>query len=380
MSDFEVKVVRINDVYDHPNADRLSIVKIGGYECVSGKMDDGSPRYKAGDLVVYVPEDALLPEYLLKSQGFWNEGGTLSGAGGNRVKAVRLRGVVSQGILIGVTHFHIVTNESGEALGVREGDDVAEFLGIKKYEPGIPANMAGSVTRAPHPGAAGLSGNIIVKYDFENIKKNHDIFEDGELVYLTEKLHGTFCQIGYIPGMEHEEGFGSWYVASKGLGKQGLCFQNVASNLYTNVLKGFLNSEVSNRVLELSSRFHNAPIRIFGEIFGKGVQDLDYGFESAEFRMFDILIRENHWANYIQMEALEKDLLIERVPVLAVAPYSEAFVNEHRDGKTTLGAKHTREGVVIRSYNELTHPKYGRRIAKAISPEYLLRKNATEYT
>lgn len=378
MSEFEVKVVRINDVYDHPNADRLSIVKIGGYECISGKLEDGSPRYKAGDLVVYVPEDALLPEYLLKSQGFWKDGGTLSGPQGNRVKAVRLRGVVSQGILIGTTHFHILANDKGEMLGVCEGDEVGEFLGIQKYEPTIPVQMSGAVTRAPHPGSSGLLG-IIHKYDFENIKKHPDMFEDGELVYFTEKLHGTFCQIGFIPDMNHEEGFGNWFVASKGLGKQGLCFQSVASNLYTTALRGLLESESASRIIELSNDLGNKPIRIFGEIFGKGVQDLDYGFDRPEFRMFDILIGEDHWATYTQINSLSFDLMIKNVPVLFSGFYSEQVVVEYRDGKTTLGGNHIREGIVIRSLNELKHPKHGRKIAKAVSPDYLLRKGGTEY-
>ena len=61
MSNFEVLVSKIDDIYDHPNADRLSLVKIRDYVCISAKLDDGSHRYKKDHLVVYVPEDSIVP-------------------------------------------------------------------------------------------------------------------------------------------------------------------------------------------------------------------------------------------------------------------------------------------------------------------------------
>ena len=35
MSEFAVEVVKIDNVYNHPDADRLTIVEIGGYKCIS---------------------------------------------------------------------------------------------------------------------------------------------------------------------------------------------------------------------------------------------------------------------------------------------------------------------------------------------------------
>ena len=68
-------------------------------------------------------------------------------------------------------------------------------------------------------------------------------------------------------------------------------------------------------------------------------------------------------------------------------PYSKAKVLELTDGKTTLiGPRgtmpHIREGVVVKSADEVRHPKYGRKIAKSVSEAYLMRKteNATEYS
>ena len=105
MSTFACNVVEIDAVTDHPNADRLSLVRIGGYTCISAKLEDGSHRYQARDLVVYIPEAAVLPEWMLKQMDFWKDGkGTLNGSRGDRVKAIKLRDIVSQGVLYQLEH------------------------------------------------------------------------------------------------------------------------------------------------------------------------------------------------------------------------------------------------------------------------------------
>ena len=188
MSDFSVKVVEIIEpVENHPNADRLSIIRIGGYLCISAKMEDGSHRYKQGDLVVYVPEGAVVPEYLL-NPGFWDEEkgkGILAGSKGNRVKAKRLRDVFSQGILFPVEYDDrgsaILLGEDGTYIFVKNGDNVAEHLNIIKYEPPIPIALSGEVMS--------IFGHT-AKYDFESIQTLPDLFEIGENVIVTEKLHG----------------------------------------------------------------------------------------------------------------------------------------------------------------------------------------------
>jgi RNA ligase (TIGR02306 family) len=187
MSTFEVKVRKLEpgSVTDHPDADRLSLIKIMDYVAISAKLEDGSHRYSEGDLVVYVPEGAVVPDYLLKP-GFWNDEknmGILSGPKGNRVKAMRLRGIFSQGILFGVEHNmqYFLTVADGSKVEVFEGQDVAELLGIEKYSPPIPPALAGEVCN--------IHGKT-VKYDFDSIQTLTDLFAEGEEVVVTEKLHG----------------------------------------------------------------------------------------------------------------------------------------------------------------------------------------------
>lgn len=202
MSTFSCPVVRVASVENHPNADRLSIVKLEGlgYTCISAKLADGSPRYAVGDLVVYVPSASVLPEWLLRRMDFWNEElgkGTLAGSNGDRVKPMRLRGVFSDGVLVPVKQaVHVVgrqinrpnvvegpTSPERDATQfiVAVGDDASSFLGITKYEPPIPVHLAGEVTNL---------FDHTIKYDFERLESVPDMFAPGELVVATEKLHG----------------------------------------------------------------------------------------------------------------------------------------------------------------------------------------------
>lgn len=74
-----------------------------------------------------------------------------------------------------------IRNEAGERLDVVVGMDVSSFLSITKYEPPVPIGMAGEVCAI-----FGKTAN----YDFESIQTVPDLFEDGEEVVATEKLHG----------------------------------------------------------------------------------------------------------------------------------------------------------------------------------------------
>ncbi|MCY3986242.1 MAG: RNA ligase (ATP), partial [Candidatus Dadabacteria bacterium] len=192
MSTFDVRIHRIT-IEPHPNADRLELAVIGGYRCIIGK-----DQYRTGMLAAYIPEAAICPEDIIAELGLE---GRLSGKQKNRVKAVRLRGILSQGLV------YPLTGKKLKKISVSEGDDVMGLLGITKYEPPIPINLAGEAW-----GAYGAT----LKYDIENLKRYPDAFLNGEQVVVTEKLHGTWCCLGLHP--DHETPI----VTSKGLSAQGL--------------------------------------------------------------------------------------------------------------------------------------------------------------
>ena len=147
MSSFECKVYKLT-IEEHPNADAIELARVGDYLSIVKKGE-----FKTGDLGVYIPEAAVCPEWLLKEIGLE---GKLAGKAKNRVKAIKLRGILSQGLIYPVigesSNFpdactFAVKNET-DTMGVGEGDDVTEFLGITKYEPVIPSSMSGEVFNA----------------------------------------------------------------------------------------------------------------------------------------------------------------------------------------------------------------------------------------
>jgi len=373
MSNFTCEVMTIDEVYKHPEADRLSIVKVRGYNCISNLKDDGEPRYKAGDLAVYIPEGAVLPEWLLQKMGFWKDGkGMLAGSKGNRVKAIKLRGIVSQGILYPIVDgcFQLADGTYSPAT---VGDNAAEDLGIIKYEPVIPASMSGEVFN--------IGRENTLNFDIENIQKYPNIFVDDEEVVFTEKLHGTFCALAYGSALDDPAIIeGKYFAFSKGLGAQGLVFKDCeknAGNIYQRALVKYMpQMKIISQGIPAGS-----TIFILGELYGAGIQDLIYdGTGEVKFRFFSVVVKTNGEDIYQSEELLSfVALAFQRVPILYRGPFSMSKVNEFKDGNTTLGTN-IREGLVITPVVERRCDEFGRVALKAISAEYLLRKgNTTEY-
>jgi RNA ligase (TIGR02306 family) len=385
MSNFECPVVRIS-IEAHPNADAIEIARVGDYQSIVKKG-----QFADGDLAVYIPEQAVVPENMLREMGMYDDfkgKGGLAGTMGNRVKAIKLRGVVSQGLIYPLEYSHsdaesyyfIPLEGNNSFVAVEEGEDVAEWLGITKYEPKIPSNMAGRVI--------GADFNATAKYDFENIKKQPSLFEEGELVVITEKIHGTLLQIGVVPSNMANEKFykGRVVISSKGMGAKGLILDhNDETNIYaqTAVKHGLLDI-MFDKFADGTDLFER-PVFLFGEVYGvtksgAGVQDLKYDGTEIGFRAFDLCNGNRGKEEFAPQEGFVyfcDDSGVPRVPVLYEGEYSKDKLLELTDGLTTLGGAHIREGVVVKSALETQHPKYGRKIAKSVSNAYLLRKGET---
>lgn len=137
-------IVNIDNVEKHPNADALDICTVGGWKCVT-KLGD----FKKDDLAVYLRIDSWCPTTLAPFLSKGKEPREFNGVKGERLRTVKLRGELSQGLLlpvtIGIGGFPFIKSVSGEIVVVNEGDDVTEALGIQKWERPIPACLAGMV-------------------------------------------------------------------------------------------------------------------------------------------------------------------------------------------------------------------------------------------
>lgn len=361
MATFEVRVVPIT-VEAHPNADALELARVGGYVSVIPKG-----RYTTGDLVAYIPEQAVVPDPILDELGLR---GKLAGPEANRVRALKLRGILSQGLVLPARD------------GWVAGDDVTEALGIVKYIPPIPAHMAGSMW------AAGFDRTV--KFDIENIKRFPDVIAEGEAVVYTEKLHGTWCQMGVMPPDLTDPVHGGLVVSSKGMADQGLAFMPHAAENQNNLyLRAARVHDVEQRVRDVYGDL-TAPVFVLGEVYGAGVQKgFDYGANAGQdetlgFRVFDVYVGlpgQGRYLDEVELDSFIGASGLERVPVLYRGPHSEAKLAEFTDGLTTLGKGHIREGVVICPVFERRHDELGRVKLKSISAAYLTRKGEqTEYT
>lgn len=416
----EVLVVCIDDVEKHPDADRLEILHIGGFRCVVNLNEDGSSRYRVDDFVVYIPEGSVLTEPYMHKFGWWDQEkdrGLLAGGARNRVKAMKIRGVLSQGIVHALVSQDSgsIENEAGETIQVQEGEDVAAFLKIVKWDPladvvdeqgrRLKNKMAGNLM--PLPTEKGLP----LRYEIENIKKGHS-FEPDMLVDVTEKLHGTLIQVGFdptwrkkwkaveAPDWENGEpvdmvedlscvgfgGTGKVYVTSKGIAKSGLVFKNDAVNEGNLYVRAASDKGMVNFVEQLASMWGmKKAVVVFGEVIG--VQDLKYGLQPGdhEVRVFDIWVEDLGWLPAEMMRALCVHNFVGFVPCLTMREWSE-LQNSYEDMTggnsiaSILMAPQIREGIVLKPASNKGVDRRGRRmIYKSISEQYLLRKGGTEF-
>ncbi|TRO66141.1 RNA ligase (ATP) [Streptomyces sp. IB201691-2A2] len=342
-------------VHEHPNADALELAQVGLYRAVVAKG-----VYRTGETAVYIPEQSVLPEDLIEELGLT---GRLAGSRSDRVKAVRLRGELSQGIVCRPKALAGVDLARAAA----DGTDFAERLGITKWVPPIPPTMDGEVESAP---------GLLPWVDIENIQRYPDIFAPGEDVVLTEKLHGSACLLTYFA----EDG--RVQVSSKGFGAKYLALTEDPRNLYWRAVHGH---GVAAAAARLAERLGARRVGIFGEVYGAGVQDLTYGAdgrrETLGYAVFDVSAEidgEVRWLDATELLTGELPL----VPRLYEGPYDIGRVLEFASGRETVSGQglHLREGVVIRPAIERYSPVTGgRAVAKAVSPAYLTRKGGTEY-
>lgn len=134
-------IQRIEEVRDIENADAIQAYRVLGWWVV-----DRKGAHKVGDLVVYLSLDSWVPHELAPFLSKGSVPREYNGVKGERLRTIKLRGQVSQGLLLRVgerDYMYYVMKPSGQLVTVHEGDDVTEFLNIQKWEAPIPAQLQG---------------------------------------------------------------------------------------------------------------------------------------------------------------------------------------------------------------------------------------------
>lgn len=352
MSTTIATIERITSVEPHPNADRLDVVKVLGFQVVTGKGN-----CKPGDDVFYFPPDLLLPAEHADALGVTNylKHATFPGETEKRpcrVGAARLRGVPSYGFVAPVD-VSPVPMESYEV-----GQDVTEWFGAEKYVPPVRVGC----------GEAERDFGTFHQYtSIENIQRYPDLIPEGTDVIITEKIHGTNSRMGLCRDNSGEHIFmaGSHKVRRK-----------AGEGLYW----AFFTDEIRAMLSMISDANEGADVILFGEIFGPGVQDMHYAQTEKVFRAFDISV-DGKYLDYEKFLDYCHAWNIETVPEIYIGPFSHAVCESYTYGDTTFGVTSGfkgREGIVIKPVIEQVDRAGRRMIAKSVSADYLSRKGAED--
>lgn len=310
-----------------PDADAIEKATVLGWQLVVKKGE-----FAAGDYCVYVEIDSLLPDIpefeFMKPRGM-------------RVRTVRLRGQVSQGICF-------LTSILPAAVPVQEGLDVTELLGIKKYEPPVPACLAG-IMRGDFP-------SFIPKTDETRVQVLQPLLDEmkEKQCYVAEKLDGSSV---------------TYFLKDNTF---GVCSRNLElaeadGNTLWNAAREMKVEE------KLKSLGRNYALQ--GEIIGEGIQGNKYKLKGQQVFFFSVFdIDAYRYLDFADFVHLIKELAFETVPILeddyVLTNSISALVNKSM-GKSVLFDVQ-REGIVIRPLKE-KFTGTGRCSFKAINPEFLLR-------
>lgn len=334
-------IQKIADVQPIPNADAIDKVRVGGWWCVAKKGE-----FQPGDSCVYFEIDSLLPSshpafsfLAARSREVTiqlNEGT----ASGYRLRTVRLRGQISQGLALQPAAFN---------LEPEIGADVSELIGVHKWEPPISKQMA-VMAFGPFPG-------FIPKTDEERVQNLSETVarHAGGIFYVTEKIDG--CSVTMY---RTEERF-------------GVCSRNwdlLDGNLYWNAARA---AHVEDRL----------PVgyAIQGEIIGESIQGNPLACKGQHLYVFNVYcISDGRFLNFEEMVEFCDERSWMTVPIVHRSlelPSDVAEIIAMADGKSLLSSSCGREGLVFRPLAETREDIRGgmsRLSFKAISNQYLLKE------
>jgi len=338
-------VRKISDLKQIDGADNIELAIVDGWQVVVGK----DVQHKVGDFVVYCEIDSFLPikeefEFLRKSS--YKKMGELEGF---RLKTIRLRQQLSQGLILPISVLNSKFNPEmvvgtskqpwgeqmqvgpyDDALVVEIGLDVTELLGIVKYEPPIPAELAGTV-KGMFPSFIHKTDEIRIQ-NFPNEYKTYT--ESNDDFYFTEKLDGSSATF-YINNGE----FGVCSRNLELLETEGNTFWKVARELD----------------LENKMKAKNKNFAIQGELIGEGIQGNPYkikGHTVMFFTAFDIDTQKRF--NYAEFAMFMARNQLEVAPLISIRkgidlPKTIEELLKIAEGKSSLNEKVEMEGLVIRT-------------------------------
>jgi RNA ligase (TIGR02306 family) len=332
-----VSIQEIKELNVHSNAERLELATILGWTVVVKKGE-----FSVGEKVVYFSVDSMLP--IQPQYEFLRSNCYVPRLDRFRIKTIRLRGEISQGLALPLSSLDLPFTVW------EEGQDVTELLGVVKYEPLIPANMVG-VTKGGFP-------SFIAKTDEVRLQSVPWVLEKYKdtLFYATEKLDGTSA---------------TYFVRD---GVFGICSRNLlldeeGGSVYCEIAKKY---NLKEKMLDYGANF-----AIQGEIIGPGIQKNKYNLTEPELRLFSLQwVDEMKFGGIHELIFMVGKLELKLVPIIqadfSLLPSVEEMV--HYSIAKSFLSDTQREGVVFRSMDLIEDNRLGGIVSfKVINPEFLLK-------
>lgn len=332
-------VKKIDSIENIHYADNIEIAHIGGWQSVIKKNE-----YRAGDTVIFIEIDSILP--LTPWSEFLRN--TKDPDKPIRLKTCKLRGVISQGLVIPLD---TVGSEYRKI-----GTDVTDILGIVKYEPPITTSTSGKPK-------GNFPIHIFPKTDSERIQNLWggeflDEINDTRFI-ATYKMDGTSLSMYYFEG------------------DMGICSRNILldsedDNLYTSMFKKYNIEDIFKR--------HGKDIAIQAEIIGPGIQKNTASIPDKEIMIFDIYdISRRRYFDYEDLKHFCEEYSLPMVKVhtdnfiFNKNIHTFEYITEMTNLKYDLSRRPI-EGLIFTGYKETYSPSLqGRLRFKMINPGYLLK-------
>ena len=272
-----------------PGADAIECAVVGGWTCVVKKGE-----FKAGDAAIYCEIDSFIPTAIapfLTKPGHYAK--TFEGVEGERLRTVKLRGQLSQGLLLNYWNFPSVVEAFHKTrLATNEPFDVSELLGIAKYEAPIPAALAGEVK--------GMFPSVIPKTDQERIQNLSAELEEWKAENLTwevtEKLDGSSMTVYVIDG------------------EVGVCSRNLdlKRNSDNSLWRAAIKYSLEEKLIGIGRN-----IAVQGELVGNGIQGNMYKMRDQDFLVYDMYdIDSGRYFTPAERKAFVTEYKLNHCPVL----------------------------------------------------------------
>lgn len=324
---------RIDNIEPIEGADKIEVVVFGGWKVVVNKG-----LYQPNDLVVFCEIDSWVPNSIapfLTPEG--KEPREYKGIKGERLRTKKLRGVISQGLVLSLEKaleaYCGSDFDSGEELCevFYDGADISEVMGIQKWEP--PEEFRSADAKGTFP-------SFIRKTDQEriqNIRKDiEDSYQYGKFFEITEKLDGSSMTVFYLDG------------------QVGVCSRNLelkedCENTFwkTAMYSGAIDSLITNA----------KNLALQGELIGPGIQGNSYGLREHEYHIYDVFDIDNQ--KYLlpyEANLVVKGLGLKYVPIVSEAQQLTTSdisdILKYAEGKSNLNPKTEREGLVFKCSTE----------------------------